>query len=93
MAKIIYDDRITELAAGQRAMLDVTNKVMRDNLVVETDSDYGVAVTPSGATASATSGTLTDAEYATLTASKSNYILFNGDLYYASDWAHTRLWH
>lgn len=48
----------------------------------------GEAVTPSGATASATSGTFTSAEWTKLQADKNNYILFNNEIYRLSDTGH-----
>lgn len=47
------------------------------------------AITPSEATASATSGTLTAGEYHLLTGTDSNYILFNNECYYLADKEHT----
>ena len=49
----------------------------------------GVAVTPSKATASATSGTFTDVEWSTLQANDNNYILFNNEIYRLADKGHT----
>ena len=48
----------------------------------------GEAVTPSGATASATSGTFTSAEWTKLQADKNNYIWFNNEIYRLSDTGH-----
>lgn len=48
----------------------------------------GEAVTPSGATAAATSGTFTSAEWTKLQADKNNYILFNNEIYRLSDTGH-----
>lgn len=47
------------------------------------------AITPSGATAAATSGTLTVSEYSNLISSDANYILFNNECYYLADKQHT----
>lgn len=47
------------------------------------------AITPSEATAPATSGTLTAGEYHLLTETDSNYILFNNECYYLADKEHT----
>ena len=49
----------------------------------------GVAVTPSKATASATSGTFTDVEWSTLQVNDNNYILFNNEIYRLVDKGHT----
>lgn len=48
----------------------------------------GEAVTPSGATAAATSGTFTSAEWTKLQADKNNYILFNNEIYRLADTGH-----
>lgn len=48
-----------------------------------------IAVTPSGSPTTATSGTLTQGEYAILTNSNTNYIYFNGECYYLADKQHT----
>ena len=48
----------------------------------------GEAVTPSGATTSATSGTFTSAEWTKLQADNNNYILFNNEIYRLADTGH-----
>lgn len=48
----------------------------------------GISVTPSGATATATNGTFTSDEWATLQASDNNYILFNNEIYRLADKGH-----
>lgn len=48
----------------------------------------GIAVTPSGATVTATNGTFTSDEWATLQASDNNYILFNNEIYRLADKGH-----
>lgn len=49
----------------------------------------GLPVTPSKATASATSGTFTDVEWSKLQANDNNYILFNNEIYRLADKGHT----
>lgn len=49
----------------------------------------GLSVTPSKATASATSGTFTDSEWSKLQANDNNYILFNNEIYRLADKGHT----
>lgn len=49
----------------------------------------GLPVTPSKATASATSGTFTDSEWSKLQANDNNYILFNNEIYRLADKAHS----
>nr|DAF46340.1 MAG TPA: tail collar fiber protein [Podoviridae sp. ctsUe5] len=49
----------------------------------------GIPVTPSGATVTATNGTFTSDEWATLQASDNNYILFNNEIYRLADKAHS----
>lgn len=49
----------------------------------------GLPVTPSTATASATSGTFTDSEWSKLQANDNNYILFNNEIYRLADKAHS----
>lgn len=49
----------------------------------------GLPVTPSKATASATSGTFTDSEWSKLQANDNNYILFNNEIYRLADKGHT----
>lgn len=78
--KVNYVDNVTIIGA------DNLNEIQ--DAIISLESG-GIAVTPSGATPEATSGTLTDAEYATLIASLNNYILFNGEYYYLADLAHT----
>lgn len=51
--------------------------------------DVGEAVTPSGATPTATNGTFTTAEWTKLQANKNNYILFNNEIYRLADTGHT----
>ena len=51
-------------------------------------SGGGEAVVPSGATASATSGTFTSAEWTKLQADKNNYIWFNNEIYRLADMGH-----
>lgn len=48
---------------------------------IDSKADGGIAVTPSGATASASNGTFTADELKTLQASDNNYILFNKEIY------------
>nr|DAW41892.1 MAG TPA: tail collar fiber protein [Caudoviricetes sp.] len=48
----------------------------------------GISVTPSGATVTATNGTFTSDEWATLQASDNNYILFNNEIYRLADKGH-----
>lgn len=49
----------------------------------------GLPVTPSKATASATSGTFTDSEWSKLQANDNNYILFNNEIYRLANKAHS----
>lgn len=56
---------------------------------IDSKADGGIAVTPSGATASASNGTFTTDELKTLQASDNNYILFNKEIYRLADKAHT----
>lgn len=49
----------------------------------------GLPVTPSKATASATSGTFTDSEWSKLQANDNNYILFNNEIYRLADKDHS----